>query len=290
MRRVRAALVVVAALALLVAAGVVAWRLLERSPYQHPLATYPAEGGLATRVEALPQGAARWAYGSPDRHRLLVQWRDPDGSGWTAPRTVAYDEANTAGETLVSSVGGTVALVQTWLTEAPGEPGRAGRFPVAMVCRDRECTAGRRLPVHAATPQIAADGRTVFFVETPTAAVVWTVDAGFTEWTWTGYPAGRPRRTTTTPAQLGPDGSLRLVTSPNATDRCVFTLLVSDPGTAALEPVATVKRRVQRPREESCGGYLVGGGADRVRLVSNAGGGPIVVFGRTGDGWAGRRS
>ena len=37
-------------------------------------------------------GAAQLSIGSPDDHRVVVQWRDPDGHGWTAPTTVWTEE------------------------------------------------------------------------------------------------------------------------------------------------------------------------------------------------------
>ncbi|MEZ5096019.1 MAG: hypothetical protein R2731_07755 [Nocardioides sp.] len=284
----RTAIVVVVAVALLAGAGLTAWRLLERTPYHAALARYDADRGIPNRIVELPEGQARWAYGSPDRHRLVVQWRDPDGSGWTAPRTVASDAGDTAVDSMVRAAGGTVAIVQTWTSDVTDDQD-ASAFQVAMVCRDLACTSGRPIPGFTAEPQLTPDGRTVLFAEARTGAIVWTVEDGYAEWPWSGHPGVAPRRTTTTRAQLAADGSLRMVTSPNAPDRCVFTLLVSDPGTAALAPVATVKRRVHRPREESCGGYLAGGNVDRVRLVSDAGGKPIAVFVRTDAGWTGAR-
>lgn len=76
------------AAALLAAAGV-GWvvRGSDRA-YAHGLVSYGDKHGEPNRYANLDEGAAQLSLGSPDGHRLVVQWRDPDGHGWPAPTTV----------------------------------------------------------------------------------------------------------------------------------------------------------------------------------------------------------
>src|SRR4051812_22272397 len=89
---VGAALVVGLALA----AGVAWWATSGSSGYDHALQRYGEDHGEANRYVNLPDGAAQLSYGSPDGHRLVVQWRDPDGHGWTAPETLYASRRLTA--------------------------------------------------------------------------------------------------------------------------------------------------------------------------------------------------
>ncbi len=111
-------LVVVLALVVLGTGGAVGWargRATTTTPTR--LERYDNETGEPNVYVNLPDGEAQLALGSPDGHRLVVQWRDPDGHGWTAPETVWEDEAHSAIENTVRYGGGTVAIVETYVED-----------------------------------------------------------------------------------------------------------------------------------------------------------------------------
>ena len=89
----------------------------------------------------LDDGEAQFAIGSPDRHRIVVQWRDPDGRGATAPETVWTDKKNVAVDNTVRYGGGTVAVRQLF-TDDVHDDSDIGDLSVAIVCRERACEAG----------------------------------------------------------------------------------------------------------------------------------------------------
>ena len=101
----------------------------DHDDYTQRLEQYPESGEPHVFVN-LPDGEAQLALGSPDGHRLVVQWRDPDGHGWTKPETVYEDSKLRAIENTVRYSGGTVGIVETY-----------GRTPTRKATTTTLCTS-----------------------------------------------------------------------------------------------------------------------------------------------------
>ena len=238
-----------------VLAGAGAWWVLhdDDGDYTHSLQRYD-EGGEANRYFDLPDGQAQLAYGSPDGHRMVVQWRDPDGHGWTAPETVFTDRRNTAVDSTIRGAGGTIAIQETFTPDTSNDSD-IGNVSVVLVCRDRTCTPGRTAAGFSTSdPQLTPDGETVYFGQSGDAALMWTADDGFAEWPWSGHP-GRRTGSTSEPL-LSPDGSIRIVSGEPSRETCTFTLLSSSPGNADLHRVARTTEPLRGPGRSDCGSYL----------------------------------
>ena len=97
--------------AILLAGAAAGWAVWHAdSGYRHALVKYDDDRGEPNRYVNLGDGEAQLSIGSPDGHRIVVQWRDPDGHGWTEPETVWTDKKNVAIENTVRFGGGTVAI------------------------------------------------------------------------------------------------------------------------------------------------------------------------------------
>jgi hypothetical protein len=124
----------------------VVWALWgEDFAYRHHLVKYDDDGGEPNRYFNLADGKAQLAIGSPDDHRLVVQWRDPDGSGWTDPESVWTDDTNIFLDTTVRYGHGTVAIIATY-TPDTSEDNDIKSVSVEIVCHEfeRACTADDR--------------------------------------------------------------------------------------------------------------------------------------------------
>lgn len=146
MTRGRLVGVIVLALVLLTGGAYAGWRQVG-GDYDHALERYGDEAGEPHRFVDLPDGEAQLAIGSPDGHRVVVQWRDPDGSGWTAPETVWRDRSMVALDNTVRYGGGTVAIRQTFSPDVT--------VAAVLVC-ERTGGAGRAAYVVVASPDLAA--------------------------------------------------------------------------------------------------------------------------------------
>ena len=67
-----------------------------------------------------------------------MQWRDPDGHGWTEPETVWTDNDNVAVENSVRFGGGTGAIEQIYTTDV-GSDSDIDSLTVGIVCRELTC-------------------------------------------------------------------------------------------------------------------------------------------------------
>ncbi len=129
------------ATAVLVTAAGLGWAVWgEDLRYRHALVRYDDHRGEPNRYVHLDDGEAQLSIGSPDGHRIVVQWRDPDGRGWTGPETVWSDEENLAIENTVRYGGGTVAVRQVYTTDVNSRQrrrlgDRRDRLPRAHVHR-----------------------------------------------------------------------------------------------------------------------------------------------------------
>lgn len=245
MRRSRVLLLVVLLVGVIAASAVVTARLWPEGEYGHDLRRYSDIDGVATRFGDLGDGHVL-AIGSPDRHRILVQWRDPDGSGWTAPQLVWREDAVAFDNTLRTGDG--VAAVQQAFTTDTSDDTEASAHWVAIVCQAPALTCAASQPAGAARPaQVAADGGHVLLGPARDGVWWWDPAEGIHRTPWRG---GRDA------AALAPDGGLRLITSRPARGACTFRLLTSDPGTASFRPVAQQGGRLRGTSRSECRSYL----------------------------------
>lgn len=267
----------------LVVAGGVTWWSTRGSDdgYDHALQRYGDEHGEPNRYVNLPDGDAQLAYGSPDRHRVVVQWRDPDGHGWTAPETL-YESRLTAVDSVIRYASGTVAIAQTYTPDTSNDQDD-DNVTVVMVCRDRTCTPGETGPGYTSDePQLSADGSIVYLGQTRRDALVWTRRDGYGGWRWSGLPA----ESAVEKPLLAPDGSLRMVTGTPSRGACTFTLLASPPGDAELADVARTTEPLRGRGPSDCRSYLDTFSADWVSTHPDDHRAADFWFVREGDDWS----
>jgi len=175
-----------------VAAGV-GWAVRgEDLGYRHALVKYDNEHGEPNRYVNLDDGEAQLSIGSPDGHRIVVQWRDPDGHGWTEPETVWTDEKNLAIDNTVRYGGGTVTVMQIYTTDS-GSDSDTDSVTVGIVCHDLECTE-REAPGFGGEAQVTPDGRTAYLGQDRKGAHLWTADEGIHLARWSGTRASSTAR------------------------------------------------------------------------------------------------
>lgn len=282
----RSRLLLVLAVAAVLVAGAGIWSVTGDGGgrYGHSLERY-GDGGEANRYFNLPDGEAQLAYGSPDRHRLVVQWRDPDGHGWTAPDTVYVDKTNTAIDSTIRYAGGTIAIDEAF-TPDTSKDNDIGDIAVRIVCRDERCTPGEAFPGYSADePQLTPDGATVYFGQSKDGVLMWTEDGGFDEWSWSGHPDWNYRTTSSSEPLLSPDGSLRVVSAKTARGSCTFALLSSTPGNADLDELARTTEPLRGVAESDCRSYLDTFSADWVSTHPDDHRADDFWFIRDGDAW-----
>ncbi|WP_243059370.1 hypothetical protein [Nocardioides sp. SR21] len=249
----RLGLVVLLALLVFGAGAVAAWSLWHADgEYDHALERYGNDRGEPNVYVDLPDGDAQLALGSPDGHALVVQWRDPDGHGWTAPETVWDDRENLAIENTVRYGGGTAAIVETYTSDVHDDSDGSASY-VAVVCRDLTCEAtGSR----ATEAQVTPDGSTAYLGQSVEGVLFWDESDGFHEERWEDHPGFDYHRASPSEPVLAPDGSLRMVGSAPDRGSCTFALYTSAPGSASL----TVQDRRTEPlrgnRTSDCRTYL----------------------------------
>ena len=239
---------------LVLAAGAVAgwsvWRDDDR--YDHTLQRYDDDRGEPSVYVDLPDGEAQLALGSPDGHRLVVQWRDPDGHGWTAPETVWDDRGSRAIENTVRYGGGTAAIVETYTSDVHDDSDASASY-VAVVCRDLRCDATESRTSEA---QVTPDGTTVYVGQSQEGVLFWDDADGFHEERWANHPGFDYHRTSTSEPVLAPDGSLRLVGSAPDRGSCTFELYTSEPGAAALTAQDRRIEELRGNKRSDCRTYL----------------------------------
>lgn len=284
MSRGRWGVALVLAVAVLAAAAGVGWAVWGKDlRYRHALVRYDASEGKANRYVDLDDGSAQLAIGSPDRHAIVVQWRDPDGYGWTAPETVWTDRKNIAIDNSVRYGGGTVAVQQTFTSDVHDDSD-IGNVTVAVVCRRLSCTA-QRVRGSAAAAQVAPDGRTAYLGQDDKGAYLWSSRAGIHLARWSGHPGFRYGVVSPSQPVLAPDGSLRVVTSKPSRGSCTFELLASRPRTADLSSAGRVTERLRGSATSDCSSYLATYSADWVEVHPTDHRAPDVGFVRDGAGW-----
>lgn len=228
--------VIVVALALLTGGAYAGWRQLD-SGYDHALERYDNEAGEPHRYVNLPDGEAQLAIGSPDGHRVVVQWRDPDGSGWTAPETVWRDRSMVTLDNTVRYGGGTVAILQTFSPDTTDDSDD-GDVDVGIVCRELTCVASDEAG-YGGEPQVSPDGRWAYLGQDERGAYLWSGDdPRIRRAAWSGHPGVPTRSVDFSEPSLSPDGSLRVVIGRRDGSGCRFELRESGVGDASLAPRA----------------------------------------------------
>ncbi len=268
----------------LVAAAGIGWSVWgEDLTHRHALVRYDDERGEANRYVDLPDGEAQLAIGSPDDHRIVVQWRDPDGRGWTEPETVWTDEAYVAVDNTVRSAAGTVAIRQEY-TDDVRDDNDSGNIAVGIVCRaaTEDCTA-EASPGYGGEAQVTPDGRTAYLGQDEQGVHLWTAARGIHLAAWSGHPGFVGAVQASDPV-LAPDGSLRVVTSRPGTPSCVLGLLVSEPGTADLTPAGRTRTPPPGWLPE-CRTYLTTFSPNWVEVHSADEPAPEFWFVRDGEDW-----
>lgn len=269
--------------ALVVAAAGVAWSQLDDGPYTHPLVRFDDDRGEANRYTNLDDRAAQLSVGSPDGHDLVVQWRDPDGHGWTAPETVWTDGENLAIENTVRYGGGTVAIVETY-TPDTGDDSDINAVFVSIVCRDLTCEATDAGGIDSEA-QVTPDGSLVYVGDTERHVQLWSADGGFHAVLWSGHPRyDYPRLVVSSPV-LAPDGSLRVVSGRFSAGACTFELLSSPRRSADLTSVARRSQPLRGDLQSDCQTYVDTFSADWVAVHSYDHRASDFWFVRDGDAW-----
>ncbi len=225
----------------------------EDSPYRHSLVRYDGDRGEPNRYVNLDDGDAQLSIGSPDDHRIVVQWRDPDGHGWTAPETVWTDQKKVLVDDVVRYGGGTVAIYETYTRDVHSDSD-IDAVDVAIVCRERTCTAQGSTGA-GGEPQVAPDGRTAYLGQDREGAYLWTPDRGIRRAPWSGHPGFDYHEESPSVPVLAPDGSLRVVASRPSRGHCTFELLASAPGSADLTPVGSTTEPLRGPGRSDCSSY-----------------------------------
>lgn len=250
--------------------------------YRHDQQTY-ADQAPPARVIELEGDDAGLSIGSPDGRVLTVQFRDPDGSGWTEVEEVFELEGRgrDLSDTTAREEAGTVAVLVLF---ANGNEFDGDDLTVGLVCRDRRCWVQRE-PGFGGEPEVAPDGRSAFLGEDEEGAWLWDEAGGIRRVAWSGHPPYGAGPVTASQPALAPDGSLRVAAVQVVPDGCRFTLLVSAPLDGDLEPVATTTRPRSAPADSRCRPFLTAPGPDRVVVRPVDPGQRPFVWDRTEDGW-----
>jgi hypothetical protein len=251
--------------------------------YRHALVKYDDDRGEPNRYVDLGDGEAQLSIGSPDRHRIVVQWRDPDGHGWTEPETVWTDRDNIAIENTVRYGGGTVAVRQVFTTDVHSDSD-IDSLTVGIVCRELTCTA-QEAPGFGGEAQVTPDGGTVYLGQSEEGAYLWTADDGIRLAPWSGHPGFEYHVTSPSEPVLAPDGSLRVVSSRPSRRTCTFELLTSAPDTADLVPAGRTTERLRGRARSDCRSYLATFSADWVEAHPDDHRAADFWFVRDGDTW-----
>ncbi|HEY0904155.1 MAG TPA: hypothetical protein VGE14_09725 [Marmoricola sp.] len=261
----------------------VAWSRLDDGPYAHTLVRFDDDRGETNRYTNLDDRAAQLSVGSPDGHDLVVQWRDPDGHGWTAPETVWRDEQNLAIENTVRYGAGTVAIVETY-TPDTSDDSDIHDVSVAVVCRDLSCDATDAGGIDSEA-QVTPDGSLVYVGQTERTVQWWSEDEGFHRTAWSGRPGSDFPRLVVSGPVLAPDGSLRLVSGRFSPGRCTFELLTGPPRSGDLAPVARHTQPLRGDLQSDCQTYVDTFSSDWVAVSSFDHRASDFWFVRAGDSW-----
>lgn len=253
--------------------------------YRHAQQTY-ADQAPPARVIELEGDEAAVSVGSPDGRTLTVQWRDPDGEGWTEVEEVFVLEGRAArgrdlSDTTAREAGGTVAVLALFANSNDDD---GDDLDVGLVCRDRDCWVQPR-PGFGGEPEVAPDGRTAYLGEDPRGAWLWDAASGIRRVAWSGHPPYGAGPVSTSQPALAPDGSLRVAAARVVPGGCRFTLLATPPLSGDLTPVAATTRPRSGPTDSGCRPFLSVPGPDRVEVRPVDPGQQPFTWDRTEGSW-----
>ncbi|MCW2812771.1 MAG: hypothetical protein JWN84_226 [Nocardioides sp.] len=238
--------------------------------YGHALVEHRFE---KTHVVRLDDGV-RLAVGSPDGHRIQVQWsRTGRADGWSTPTTVDTDRLWTH-DVQLAHRGGTAAIDPDWWREKELDDDYAPHHTSQVVCRAFRC-----LPAHSSAglsgTKLDGAGDFASFGLGPQRVLLWDVDGGFRTSAVTGIG---PRAT----YDLAPDGSFVAAQGRAAGRLCIYDLFVTDRHETRFRRVAS---SAQVPAVPPCDTASFEVGRDRVNVdVEELSEG--IEFRRSGDRWS----
>ncbi len=257
--------------------------------YGHALVRFDQYQGQANRYVNLSDARAQLSIGSPDRHRIVYQFRDPDGHGWTAPHTVWTEKRLLAAGTSVRYGSGTVGIIEAFAPNDTDEDDSRDKI-AGIVCREVHCVA-KRVPGTAGTPQVAPDGKTALLGEDERGVVMWTARRGIHRLRWSGHPSDAYDVRSTEPAVLAPDGSLRVVSAAAAKHTCNLELFTSGVDSADLtgvtrHPARALARNTSQSLSQCGANFDTPFSSDWLAVHRDDPGVPEFWFIRKGTTWA----
>ncbi len=165
--------------------------------FDQPLAHYRAE---KPKIRKLPDGG-RIAVGSRTGHDITVQWRDPQGTSWSAPQQVQRQPKLWTHDTSVQQADGTVTIAPDFWSQRILDDDYDPKITTLTVCRNYWCDESRTSD-RLTSAAIADAGGLVIFQTDDKHLVLWEEGHGYRTSTVTGMPKGDQR------IRVMPDGSL----------------------------------------------------------------------------------
>ncbi len=240
---------------------------------------------VRARYFNLPAGKAQISVSSPDKHDVVVRWRDRDGA-W-GKRQVVHSDAGRMLTAMRIRVGGpTLAMFATFTPpdtyyddEIPSEKLQEDDVTTFIVCTDGSCRSSRKYTwADYEPPQVTPDGAHALLADVDGSYIAWHGD-DIVELRPSGLPEGAYGARQ---PLLATDGSLRAVRGAPVDGGCDLTLLTTESGEASFSEAA----RVSRPGRHrgGCATSLEAFAPDYV--VASHSKYDAAFFARTGTSWA----
>jgi len=240
-------------------------------------------GGMKNRFINLEDGS-QLSVGSPDRHRIVVQWKDSDGHGWTAPKTVYEDKRNTSVDSTIRYGGSTVAIDEWFSFDTSSESDTDGvDVKIACVSAGHRCDVREDRNSTSSTAAVTSDGRTILWGVQNGAAITWTAD-GFHS-AKEKVPAEFASQAPSASTVLAPDGSLLKLVGQEHGKTCTLTLLGSEPGSATFTTLTSVEKPFKDLYDTGCTIDMSAPSTDWVQVGAYSGSWDRFWWVRRGGDW-----
>jgi len=164
--------------------------------FDQPLAHYGAE---KPKIRKLPDGG-RIAVGSRTGHDITIQWRDPQGTSWSAPRQVQRQPKLWTHDVAVDQADGTVTIAPDFWSQRILDDDYGPKITTLTVCRNYWCDESRASD-RLTSAAIADAGSLVVFQIDDRHVLLWEEGRGYRRSTISGMPKGDQR------IRVLPDGS-----------------------------------------------------------------------------------